>query len=157
MAPKYFWGEKFPVFQEKFMDTKYRLMAVGALVVCGLVGTTLVTSTAWADTSAAIMAKSDTDNDKTLDLNEVKTAAGAKFDALEKDKDGTLDANEVKGLIGSTTFKKADPDNDGKLDKNEYLALVEKLFKKADVDGDGTLDVKELRSKNAHLLRKLIQ
>jgi len=142
---------------EKFMDTKYRFMAVGSLVVCGLVGMTLVTSTAWADTSAAIMAKSDTDNDKTLDLNEVKTAASAKFDALEKDQDGTLDANEVKGLIGAKTFKKVDPDNDGKLDKNEYLALVEKLFKKADVDDDGTLDVKELGSKNAHLLRKLIQ
>jgi Ca2+-binding EF-hand superfamily protein len=139
------------------MNTKYRSMITATIAVCGLAGATVLSSTAWSADAAAIMSKADSDNDKTLDLNEVKTAAGAKFDALDKDQDGTVDANEVKGLIGAKTFKAADPDNDGKLDKNEYLALVEKLFKKADVDGDGTLDVKELRSKNAHLLRKLIR
>jgi hypothetical protein len=36
-----------------------------------------------------------------LDLAEVKTAAAAHFDKLEKDSDGTLDANEVKGVMGA--------------------------------------------------------
>lgn len=139
------------------MRTKYRLTVATAVVLCGLAGPTLLSSTAWSAPASAIVAKNDTDNDKTLDLNEVKTAASARFDSLEKDKDGTLDANEVKGLIGAKAFKAADPDNDGTLTKDEYLALVEKLFKKADVDGDGTLDVKELRSQSAHLLRRLIQ
>lgn len=139
------------------MDAQYRITLAAAVAVCGALAMTFPASTAWSAPASAIMAKSDSDNDKTLDLNEVKTAAAAHFDSLEKDKDGTLDAAEVKGLIGAKTFKAADPDNDGTLTKDEYLSLVEKLFNQADVDRDGTLSVRELRSKSAHMLRKLIQ
>ena len=92
----------------------------------------------------------------TLDLAEVKTAAGAHFDKLDKDSDGTLDAQEMQGIIGPKAFRAADPDNDGTLTKDEYLALVEKLFHEADADKDGTLSVAELRSKAAHALKHLI-
>ncbi len=92
----------------------------------------------------------------TLDLAEVKTAAGAHFDRLDKDSDGTLDAREMQGIIGPKSFKAADPDNDGTLTKDEYLALVEKLFHEADTDKDWTLSVAELRSKAAHALKHLI-
>jgi uncharacterized membrane protein YkoI len=93
----------------------------------------------------------------TLSLDDVKTAASAKFDKLNKDSDSTLDANEVKGLIGEKSFKLADPDNDGTLDKNEYLALVEKLFKRADVDHDGTVDATELKGPNGRMLKRLVR
>jgi EF hand len=58
-------------------------------------------------------------------------------------------------IIGAKTFKAAAPDNDGTLTKDEYLALVEKLFNKVDVDHDGTLSVRELKSKSAHMLKRL--
>jgi hypothetical protein len=61
----------------------------------------------------------DKDNDGTLDLAELKDAAGTLFDKLEKDKDGTLDAKEVGRRIGTKEFKEADPDNDGTLTKDE--------------------------------------
>ncbi len=40
---------------------------------------------------AAIVSKYDTDNDKSLDLAEVKAAASAHFDKLNKDGDTTLE------------------------------------------------------------------
>ena len=106
--------------------------------------------------AADVVAKHDTDNDKTLDLNEVKTAAAAHFDRLEKDSDQTLDAKEAATAVGPGTFKAADTDHDGTLSKDEYLALVEKLFKKADVDHDGTLNADELKTKSGTRLRRLI-
>src|SRR5262249_61656732 len=41
--------------------------------------------------------KLDTDNDATLDLNEVKKAGAALFDKLDHDHDGTLDRRELRG------------------------------------------------------------
>lgn len=102
------------------------------------------------------VADHDKDNDKTLDLAEVKAAAGAEFDKLNKDSDDTLDRTETKGIVGKKEFKSADPDNDGTLTKDEYLSIVENLFKKADVDNDGTLEAKEMRSKAGRALEKLI-
>jgi hypothetical protein len=80
-----------------------------------------------ASSDGDVVSKYDTDNDKTLDLAEVKAAASAHFDKLNKDGDGTLENQEVKGLIGPSAFKAADTDHDGTLSKDEYLALVEKL------------------------------
>jgi hypothetical protein len=109
-----------------------------------------------AEPSSAVVAKYDKDSDKTLDWNEVQSAAGARFDRLNKDNDGTLDAKEVRGIIGPATFKAADPDNDGTLSKSEYLDLVKKLFNQADADKDGTLDAKELSSKAGRRVKLLI-
>ena len=63
------------------------------------------------DASAAIGAL-DTDNDGTLDLKEVKSAADGLFSTLEKDSDGTLDAKELKtkkgkALLGLTQGRDA--------------------------------------------------
>jgi len=106
--------------------------------------------------SADVVTKYDTDHDQTLDLNEVKTAAAARFDRLDKDADHTLDAQEAAGVVSTRGFRSADPDKDGTLSKDEYLALVEKLFKQADVDHDGTLSAEELQSKSGRALRRLI-
>lgn len=100
----------------------------------------------------------DPDADGTLDLAEVKAAAEAKFDRLEKDKDGTLDRKEVRGLgLSKAEFTKADPDGDGTLDKAEFLAIVEARFQAANPDKDGTLDLKEMRSNAGKSLLKLLK
>jgi hypothetical protein len=101
--------------------------------------------------------KYDTDNDGTLDLNEIKAAAGAAFDRLDRDHDGTLDKKELGGRIGKDMMADADPDKDGTISKDEYLGVAEKLFKEADADGEGTLDAKELRSKAGRQLLKLLK
>jgi EF hand len=134
-----------------------RSLIIGMAALCGILGADLLLPVAAAPPASNLVAKSDTDSDQTLSLDEVKTAAGAHFDKLDKDADGTLDSKEVANVIGAKTFKAADPDNDGTLTKDEYLALVETLFNKADVDHDGTLSVAELKSDAAKVLRRLIQ
>jgi EF hand len=111
-----------------------------------------------AEPSAAVVAKYDKDSDKSLDLDEVKAAATAHFDKLDKasDNDATLDPNEVKGAIRPKAFKAADADHDGTLDKTEYLALVAKRFDKVDTDHDGTIDATELATPSGKSLRRLI-
>jgi Ca2+-binding EF-hand superfamily protein len=142
-------------FEEDHMAMKS--LSIGAACLVLILGATMAPRPTLADApTASTVAKHDTDNDQTLDLAEVKTAAGAHFDRLDKDADGTLDANEVKGIIGPKAFKAADPDNDGTLTKDEYLALVEKLFKHVDTDKDGTLSVAELKSTAGRALKHLI-
>lgn len=99
----------------------------------------------------------DTDNDGTLDLDEVKDVASAMFDRLDPDHDGTLDVREVRGRLTARELAIADPDRDGTLDKDEYLAIVEQRFKAADPDHDGTLDRKEFRTKAGQALLRLLK
>jgi Ca2+-binding EF-hand superfamily protein len=100
------------------------------------------------------VARLDTDNDGTVDLDEAKKAASALFDKLDADNDGTLDLKELKGRVTDNEFKAADPDNDGTLSKDEYLALVEKRFKAVGPDSDGTVSAAEFK---AHAGLSLIQ
>jgi Ca2+-binding EF-hand superfamily protein len=127
--------------------------AVWALLLC--CAQVALVATAIGQTTD-VVTKYDKDNDKTLDLDEVKAAAAAHFDKLNKDSDNTLEAKEVKGVIGPKAFKAADTDHDGTISKDEYLALVEKLFKRADTDHDGKLSAAELKSSNGRALKRLI-
>jgi len=88
----------------------------------------------------------DSDHDGTLSLDEIKKAASARFDALDRNHDGTLDRRELGATVNARQFRQANTDKDRTLDRNEYLAMVEKLFQAADQDHDGTLDKKELNS-----------
>ena len=99
----------------------------------------------------------DTDKDGTVDMNEMKTAAGAAFDRLDPDHDGTLDAKELKGRISKKDWATADPDNDKTISRDEYLAYAESLFKAADKDSEGLLDAKELRSPTGRKLQSLLK
>jgi EF hand len=130
------------------------LATLSGLVAAGV----MMSSAQAAPTADAVVAKYDKDSDKTLDLDEVKAAATAHFDKLDKasDSDSTLDPNEVKGVIRPKAFKAADSDHDGTLDKTEYLALVAKRFDKVDTDHDGTIDAKELATPSGKSLRRLI-
>lgn len=91
-----------------------------------------------ADGSATVKAV-DTDHDGTIDMNEAKTAAMAKFTMADKDKDGTVDSKEA-----GMDVTKADTDKDGTLDKAETETALGSTFKAADTDNDGTVDAKEL-------------
>jgi Ca2+-binding EF-hand superfamily protein len=101
--------------------------------------------------------KIDTDNDGTIDLNEIKASAGNLFTSLEKDSDGTLDAKELRGKISKRDFKAADPDSDGTVSKDELMSYVESLLKASDTDNDGTVDDKELKSKKGQPLLRLVR
>jgi Ca2+-binding EF-hand superfamily protein len=127
-----------------------------ALALCGFLTICLTPQIASADTSAAVVSRYDKDNDRTLDLAEVKAAASARFNRLNKDADNTLDIREIEGVIGKNTFAAADTDHDGTLSRDEYLALVQKLFEQADTNHDGKLSAKELSSKTGRMLKRLI-
>ena len=113
---------------------------------------------AWAASRAANPIRMfDTDNDGTLDLNEVKKAASALFARLDRDHDGTLDKRELAGRLSARELAAADPDHDGTLTQDEYLAVVEQRFNAANADADGTLDAKELNSKAGRALLRLLK
>ena|SRR5215475_427412 len=99
----------------------------------------------------------DTDNDRTVDLEEAKKAASALFDRLDGDHEGTLDRRELRGRLSAKELNEADPDHDGTLTKSEYLAVVEKRFNAADPDRDGTLDSRELKTKAGRALLRLLR
>jgi len=99
----------------------------------------------------------DTDNDRTIDLQEAKKAASAVFDRLDRNRDGTLNLRELRGRLTARELNAADPDHDRTLTKDEYLALVEKRFNAADPDHDGTVDSKELRTNAGRALLRLLR
>lgn len=114
----------------------------------------LPVSPAFAKKPAPVAAL-DTDNDSTVDLNEINKSSEALFTRLETDNDGTLEPKELQGRLSKKDFKTADPDNDGTLDKSEFLAVVASLFKEADPDNDGTLDEKEFKTKQGKALLRV--
>jgi Ca2+-binding EF-hand superfamily protein len=99
----------------------------------------------------------DTDNDGTLDLEEVKKAASALFARLDRDHDGTLDRHELAGRVSARELAAADPDHDGTLSVDEYLAIVQQRFNAANRDNDGTLDAKELDTPAGRALLRLLR
>jgi Ca2+-binding EF-hand superfamily protein len=111
---------------------------------------------AWSASGNAVK-MFDTDNDGTLDLNEVKKAATALFEKLDPDHDGTLDVKELRGRLTARELAAADPDHDKTLTLDEYLSVVEQRFKAADPDNDGTLDAKELNSRAGRSLLRLLK
>ena len=90
-------------------------------------------------------------------LDEIKKAAAAKFDALDRNRTGTLTRREVGRLrLSRKDFAAADPDKDGTLSKDEYLAIVEQRFKAADTKKQGSLTLAEFNSRAALPLRRLV-
>ncbi|MBG0798476.1 EF-hand domain-containing protein [Methylocystis sp. L43] len=129
-----------------------KALLFGALALAGV--TALPATSALAKATGPVAAL-DTDDDGTVDLNEINKSATDLFTRLEKDSDGTVDIKEMKGRVSKKDFKTADPDNDGTLSKDEFLAMVSTLFKDADPDNDGTLDAKELASKKGKALLRV--
>lgn len=128
-----------------------------ATLLSGVISVPMAVAMTAHGVAASPLAAYDTDKDGTLDLAEVKAAAGAAFDKLNKDQDTTLDRKELRGRVTAADFAAADPDKDKTLTKDEYLAMAENLFKAADADHDGTVSAAELRSKPGRALLRLMK
>lgn len=129
------------------------------IIAAGFVALGLIAGMSGMSSAAGVksfLAAVDTDHDETVTLDEIKTYAIARFQAMETDKDGTLDALELKGRLSATGFKQAGAGADITIDQAGFLAYVEKLFKEAN-DSDGTLDAKELRSPAGRKLVRLLR
>jgi len=127
-------------------------LGIAALALVGFAVT--LPAQAAGITADAFIRKWDADHDGTLSLEEVKKAAGARFDALDRNHDGSLDRRELGATMSPQQLRQADLAKSGTLDKNEYLALVEQRFQAADSNRDGKLDKKEL---NSHAGRALLR
>jgi len=103
----------------------------------------------------AFLQQWDTDHDGTLSVDEIKKAAIARFEELDRKHKGRLSRNQLAGVLTLQQFRQADKDKDRTLDKDEFLSVVEKLFQAADKDHDGTLDNKELGTSTGRALLKL--
>lgn len=125
------------------------------LTLAALASATMLAGDAAANRAARAVPLFDTDDDGTVDLNEINKSAEALFGRLETDSDGTLDRKEIGGRVSKKDFASADPDNDGTLAKDEFLAMIAGVFKDADGDNDGTLDEKEFRSKKGRILLRV--
>jgi Ca2+-binding EF-hand superfamily protein len=103
----------------------------------------------------AFLQQWDADDDGTLSLDEVKTAASARFEALDRKHNGNLTRTQLAGILTFQQFHQANTEKHRTLDKNEYRAFVEKLFQAADKDHDGKLDKAELGSSAGRALLRL--
>jgi len=131
------------------------LLGLAALALVGVALVALPTQAAGVNVDGFIR-QWDADHDGTLDLDEVRKAASARFDQLDRNHRGTLDRRKLGATMSVKEFRQADADKDGTLDKNEYLTMVEKRFRAADKNGDGKLDKKELNSPAGRSLSRLI-
>lgn len=104
-----------------------------------------------------LMEDLDKDHSGSLDLAEVKKAAGKVFDELDKDHGGSLDRKEIGDRISDADFKAADPDKSGTLSRDEFVAVAEKLFKAADSGHDGSLSKDDLKTPAGKALAKLLE
>src|SRR6266516_3361162 len=87
---------------------------IAALVLIGLVPVTAPVQAKRLSTVDAFLRQWDADRDGTLSLDEVKKAATARFNALDRDHDGTLDRRELGATVTAWQFKQADLDKIGR-------------------------------------------
>ena len=130
------------------------LSSIAALVAIGIFGA-FGQAQAQRPNIDAFLQQWDTDHDGTLSLDEIKEAAVARLEELDRNHKGTLTRSQLAGIVSYQQFRQTDKDKDGTLDKTEFLSLVEKLFQEADKDHDGTLDKKELGSSAGKALLRL--
>ena len=107
--------------------------------------------------AASVFSGIDTNNDRTISLDEAKAAASKVFDKLDTNHDGTLNRAELRGRIPDQDWKIANPDNDKTLSKEEYLKYVEYVFKRTDKNGEGTVDAKEADTPAGRQLLRLLR
>jgi Ca2+-binding EF-hand superfamily protein len=117
-----------------------------SLVALGIFGTILAAQAQAQPVKVTAFLQEWGSDRGTLTLEEIKKAASARFDGLDRKKKGALTRSELAGILTFLEFGTADTNKDGKLDKTEFLSAVEKRFQAADADHDGTLDKKKLES-----------
>lgn len=124
-------------------------------VAIGLALSFVASNAAVAD--HALIGALDADRSLTLDLAEIRKAAGDTFERLDRDHDGTIEPKEIGPRISKRDFASADAGHDGTLTKDEFTALAERLFRAADEGGHGELGEKELQNPAGKLLARLLR
>ena len=103
----------------------------------------------------AFLQQWDIDHEGTLSIDEIKKAAIARFEELDRNHKGHLSRSQLAGTLTLQQFRKADKDKNGTLDQDEFLSVIDELFQAADKDHDGTLDKRELGGSAGRTLLKL--
>src|SRR5439155_22968599 len=103
--------------RRRAMRLKFRL-GLAALALIGLALAAAPTQAAGVSADAFIR-QWDADHDGTLSLDEVKKAAGARFDQLDRDHDGTLDRRELGATRSPRELRQAHTGQHRTLDKDE--------------------------------------
>jgi hypothetical protein len=93
---------------------------------------------------AEVKKKLNHDQDQTLEIPEVITAAAAMFNTINPDHDMTLEAAETKHILTAEEWKQFNADGDRPLEPDERLAIARARFKAADTAGTGKLTAAEL-------------
>ena len=99
----------------------------------------------------------DITGDGAVDAAEVKSAAAARYDALNPALDEQVRPATAASSLGAGAFQQADTDRSGVLSKAEYLAFAERRHGEADADKDGKLNRSELESPRSEALLRLLR
>lgn len=97
-----------------------------------------------------MLRKLDTDNDRTITLEEFMKPKRDDFTSLDANKDGVIDANEIvipareRGEYGlKRLMKRMDQNADGKVSKEEFARGAEERFAENDLNSDGKLTAED--------------
>ena len=99
----------------------------------------------------------DITGDGGVDAAEAKSAAAARYDALNPALDERLRPAEAAPSVSAQEFRQVDANGDGVLSKAEYLALAERRHSEADSDRDGKLSPLELTDLRGTALIRLLR
>jgi hypothetical protein len=105
---------------------------------------------------AEVLKEMNHDQDQTLEIPEVITAAAAMFNAIYPDHDLTLEAAETKHILTAEEWKQFNADGDSTLELDEWLAIARARFKAADIGGTGKLTATELDTPAGQSLVRMI-
>jgi hypothetical protein len=135
---------------------QFLLAAIAAPLTafCLLIG--LCGSPASAMSGAEVLKEMNHDQDQTLEIPEVITAAAAMFNAINPDHDLTLEAAETKHILTAEEWKQFNADGDSTLELDEWLAIARARFKAADIGGTGKLTATELDTPAGQSLVRMI-
>lgn len=131
--------------------------------VVAISGILLFASSSFAQSMSAdeFLKEVNTDNDKTISLQELDAFALKKFSELNKPGDETLSMDELEGRISKADFDEA---NTGRqklsthptLSNAEFSAYVDKLFREANAKGTKSLSATELNTPAGKKLIRLL-
>jgi hypothetical protein len=132
-------------YRDKGMRMRQSLLAaVVAPLTAFCLSIGLVGSPASAMSGTEVLKKMNHDQDQTLEIPEVITAATATFNKINPDHDMTLEAAETKHILTAEEWKQFNVDGDSTLELDEWLAIARARFKAADTASTGKLTAAEL-------------
>jgi hypothetical protein len=120
------------------------LAAIVAPLAAFCLSIDLAGSPASAMSGAEVLKMLNHDQDQSLEISEVITAATATFNKINPDHDMTLEAAETKHILTAEEWKQFNLDGDSTLELDEWLAIARARFKAADTADTAKLTAAEL-------------